>query len=312
MKDFQAHIEWAKRNNSDLTIRKATESDGNSFVSLYNQYYKNRKTSIDYFKWQFLDSPFDSQLFLVLKNDELIAYCGLKIYLLSNNLSTGFVIDFLIDEAYRKRGIAFLLEDAIASYCKERGVLLLSALPNPFGNAALKAMGWTTVAKVDSMVLDLKENHSITKIEAKPQEVIEELVKFYKDETYRSWRFDQSPVYCYENVSKGNKAVAVTKLFFDSVNGIIYGDIVDIVVSEHEELAEPLIDEVIKYMNAKQVKTLTCWAFPHTKLYAVLINKGFKSMPQNRFFCVKPLSSENEYLVSLNKWDIVEADSEVY
>jgi GNAT superfamily N-acetyltransferase len=311
MKNFQAHIELAKRINSDLTIRKATESDGSSFVNLYNQYYRSRKTSIEYFKWQFLDSPFDSQLFLVLQNDELIAYCGLKIYFLSNNLSTGFLIDFLIDEAYRKRGIACLLEDAITSYCRERDVLLLSALPNPFGNAAFKAMGWTTVAKLDSMVLDLKENHLLTARKVKPQEVTEELVKFYKDEKYRSWRFDQSPVYSYEYVSKG-KAVAVTKLFLDSSNGSTCGDIVDIVVSEHEELAEPLIDEVIIYMNAKQVNTLTCWALPHTKLYAVLINKGFKRIPQNRFFSVKPLSSENEYLVSLNKWDLVEADSEVY
>jgi len=312
MKDFQAQIEWAKRTNSGLTIRKATESDGNTFVDLYNQYYKNRKTSIDYFKWQFLDSPFDSQLFLVFNNDKLIAYCGLKIYKLSNNLNTGFVIDFLIDESYRNRGIAFLLENAITLYCKERDVLLLSALPNIFGNAALKAMGWTSVAKVDTMVLDLKENHSLNKIEVKPHQSKEELVKFYKNEIYRNWRFNQSPVYSYEYVSKGNKAVAVTKLFFDSVNDVIYGDIVDIELSEHEELAESLIDEVITNMDAQQVKTLTCWAFPHTNLYGVLINKGFKSLPQNRFFCVKPLSSQNEYLVSLNKWDLVEADSEVY
>jgi len=65
MKNFQSHIEWAKRVNGNLTIRKATESDGNAFVNLYNQYYRHRKTSIDYFKWQFLDSPFKSQLFLV-------------------------------------------------------------------------------------------------------------------------------------------------------------------------------------------------------------------------------------------------------
>lgn len=312
MKDFQAHIEFAKRINRELTLKKATESDGISFVNLYNQYYSNRKTSINYFKWQYLDSPFDSQLFLVLKNDKLIAYCGLKIYLLSNNLSTGFVIDFLIDETHRRKGIAFLLEEAIVSYCKESDVHLLSALPNPFGNATLSAMGWTTVAKVDSMTLDLKENHSLKIVAAKQKDVIEEPFKFYKDEVYRSWRFDQSPVYSYENVSVGNKAFAVTKLFFDSFNGITYGDIVDIVVSEQEELAEPLIEEVIKYMNLKKVRTLTCWAFPHTRLYSVLLSKGFKSKPQNRFFCIKPLSRELEYLVSLNKWDLVEADSEVF
>lgn len=214
MKNFQSHIEWAKRVNGNLTIRKATESDGNAFVNLYNQYYRHRKTSIDYFKWQFLDSPFKSQLFLVWDKDQLIAYSGLKIYVLSNNLSTGFVIDFLIDLAYRNRGLAFLLEDAIITYCNEHDVHLLTALPNQFGNAALMGMGWTTLAKIDSMVLDLKKVDRFTTIDSKPKENLEKTLKFHKDELFRSWRFDKSPVYKYEYVFNESNAAAITKLFF--------------------------------------------------------------------------------------------------
>lgn len=303
-------LERVKFLNSTITIRKAVESDGDIFVDLFNSYYK-RKTTIHYFIWQFFESPYKSAIYLAFDKDLLIGFCGIKIYPLTNGLSTGFVIDFLIDEAYRKRGLAFLIDEHILNFCLDNNVACLSALPNNFGNAALKSLGFKTLSKIDTLFLDTSKWCCSAYNISEPASLISEIVEFKKDDKFRGWRFDKNPLYAYIKVSLSDCCFAITKIYKDSVSNESFGDIVDMqFVSLKDALS--LIHKVIEEMSKYSVTVITTWALPHTHLYKCLINNGFVEKEQERYFCLKPLNPEFERLKSIELWNLVEADAEIF
>jgi GNAT superfamily N-acetyltransferase len=312
MLNFDIQLEWTKRLNSGLVVREGVESDGPSFVNLYNLYYANRQTSIDYFLWQYFKSPYDSKLWLIFDSCGLVAYCGLKIYPLNNNLTTGFVIDFLVDESYRKRGLAILLHDRILTYCKKREVNILTALPNHYGNSAFKSLGWSTVAKIDNLQLDLKSWTERKNSCKRLGDEHKKYIQFCRDDIYRFWRFDENPVYEYNTIFIAENVSAVTKLYCETTGGLLYGDIVSWDVSSDSDEVVELVDKVVLNMRSKNVEFLTCWALPHTSLYDCLIAYGFTQIKQERYFCLKDISGVNDYMFEVDKWFLVESDSEVY
>jgi GNAT superfamily N-acetyltransferase len=151
MPDVYDYLERVREINPDIIVREAERTDGTHFVALFNSYYK-RKTSIAYFQWQFFDTPYEAKLFTAFDDGKLVGYLGVKIYPLSGNILAGFAVDLLIDEPYRKRGIAYLLGAEIMDFCKSRGVAVMAALPNAYGNAAFKSFGWKSIAKIDTLV----------------------------------------------------------------------------------------------------------------------------------------------------------------
>lgn len=303
-------IERVKELNPTVCIKQAKETDADAFVNLFNIYYK-RKTSKAYFNWQFFESPFASALFMAFDGDKLIGYYGIKIYPLTNNSNAGFAIDFLIDETHRKKGIAFLLDEQVIQFCNENKAGCLTALPNAFGNAAFKALGFKSIIKVDTLLLDTL-NRPVGYVE--PLIIANEnglQIGFKKDESFRHWRFDLNPLYKYKKVSLNDNCFAITKIFTDPVSKESFGDIVDIHF-DSLNIAFRLVDKVVAEMVLQNVKAITIWALPHTHLYNGLTTKGFLKQTQERYFCVKPLTPEFENLASVQLWNLVEADAEIY
>jgi hypothetical protein len=310
MADVYEYAKRVREFNPDIVIREADQADGEPFVALFNSYYK-RKTSLAYFQWQFFNTPFESKLFTAFHDDKLVGYYGVKIYPLSGEILTGFAIDLLIHEPYRKRGIVFLLEAAIMNYCKSKGVSVMTGLPNAYGNAAFKSLGWKSIAKIDTLVIDNLNAISLSDKGITGVNNNSALTKFVKDDEYRIWRYNNHPIYNYEPIILDENNYAITKLFTDPVNGNIFGDMVEVSCIEVQNF-ELLLSKILIQMEAKNVHTLTTWALPHTSLYFLLKELGFKTVPQERFFCVKLIDSNLEKLYHINNWDLAQSDAEIF
>lgn len=310
MENTIAFLTRVRELNSSIQIRRAILSDGQAFVRLFNNYYK-RKTCIEYFKWQFFDSPFDSMLAMAFDGEALIGFYGIKKYPLSTGIYSGFAIDFFIADTYRKRGIAFLLESEVVRFCQENDIKLLTALPNFYGNAAFKTLGWSSVAKIDTLVCNdfnllfhnSKEAIEIVEIEA--------YVRFAKDEIYRTWRFNDNPLYNYKKIHVDKNHFAMVKLFKNPETSHSVGDIVELVCPNLKVLSV-LINEVVAFFKEENVNTMTIWALPHTVLYSFLVENGLKIEEQQRFFCVKAIDLSQRSLTDIKMWNLDECDAEIY
>jgi len=309
--DLSLLIKRVHELNPTIYVREANLNDGDQFVTLFNSYYK-RKTTLEYFKWQFFETPNLTKLFLAFDANKLVAHLGVKQFLLSNYVLCGFAVDLFTDEAYRNKGISYLLQYEVEEFCHKNGMSVLAALPNSLGNGAFKSLNWNSISKINTMVLaslkTFNNNFSILK------DLFEEnkLIRFEKDILYLKWRFEQNPIYEYKQTQINEKTFAITKLFTDPINGIVYGDIVNISFTQHGKDLNQLIENIRHDMNCQGASKITIWALPQTQLYLRLLNLGFEAMPQERYFCVKLLIKNLESLKNINNWDLVEADSEVY
>ena len=233
-----------------------------------------------------------------------------KISSLTNGAKIGFAVDFLIDEAHRKKGIAFLLEGAVQKFCLENNVSIITALPNIYGNSAFRSMGWKSLIKIDSLVLknsNLVKFDSAVNISYTSKE--NGFISFVKDEKYCFWRFDQHPIYKYESIKINKDVFAVIKKFEDSSTGEIYGDIVDMHYTNSE--FDNLFAAVLEKMKQMKINVITTWALPHTKLYQMLLERGFEAVAQERYFCVKYFGDKPDYF-DIENWNIVQIDAEIY
>jgi GNAT superfamily N-acetyltransferase len=304
MIDRELYATRVRELNPSVVVRPASESDAQAFVDLFNASYK-RKTTIEYCHWQFFDQTVPSALFVAADAGKIIGFFGVKIMPVFPGMRGGFTVDLLIHEDWRKRGIGWVLEPAVAEYCERHGASFMAALPNTFGNAAFKAMGWKSIAKIHTLI----RQDGAPVSDASPKGVDENLIHFIKEASYLHWRFERHPLYRYANVEHSNGNFAVTKLFPDP-GGKIFGDIV--LVQADANVRYDLLKQVVHQLASEGVKEITLWALPHTAAYAQALSLGFVPAPQERYFCIRTLSADNDKVLGIRNWDLSECDSEIY
>jgi len=310
MPDFRDLLPRIKELNNTIVIRAAEINDGPGFVQLFNTYYK-RKTSLEYFKWQFFTSSYESRLFTAFDDTQLVGFYGIKLYPLTSGILTGFAIDFLLDESYRKKGIGYLLEAEVEDFCRTRGVSVLSALPNASGNAAFKAFGWNSVSKIDTLVKGLPIDAKMINYTGEIAIGDEKYIEFAKNKEFREWRYNAHPAYNYEHITLDKDNFAVIKLFANPFDKKNYQDIVEVSYSSMMHLVK-ILEKIFQEAADKNVDSITIWALPHTALFRFLVKQGFNSLPQERFFCLKMLDERMAPLDHLEKWNLAEIDAEIF
>jgi GNAT superfamily N-acetyltransferase len=280
-----------------------------------NQQYARRKTT-EYFDWQFFQLE-NAKYLSAFKEQTLIGGYGVQIY--NQNAATLPTIcksmDWIVDLKFRNRGLALLLINEVETWATAAGVDVIATFTNRNAWKALTSTGYCGF-KVDSMTFnpvqvkqDIKADHFTEKKTSKN----EICTWFHKSQTWRYWRYDQHPDYKYDHIILETGEFAVTKIFIDPITSVSYGDIVDFECSlADQDKLGTLFQKACQHLTIQGIEEITTWALPHTLLYNILLANGFYAKPAERYFCIKILNPEFEYLNQLHNWHLVQSDSEIY
>lgn len=309
-------------NLQDLEFRPALVNEGDQFISLMNKTYARKKT-IEYFKWQFFDSPLNTVLMGAFLEDKLIGCFGLQCRKLSNGLMGGQAIDLIIDKGFRGRGIfAELGKNALDFFGKSLDFGFV--LPNISGRRAIeKSLGWKNIATIKTMVLPnihlQYDKNSVTIVtdwnnftfEDNKKDQVEGLY-FLRKSNELKWRFGRNTEYKYSAI-KVDEAFAIVKVFVDPVTKERFGDVVDFSCDIKDDLLlKTLFCSAADYLKQRGIKKITTWAMPNTVLHKILEEIGFVESNQERYFCLKAFKFKHGYLHDISNWFLVEGDAEIY
>lgn len=297
--------------NQDLYIREARPSDVFGFTRLMSSYY-SRKNNEKYFTWRFFACPSPSTLYVVTTKENLIvgAY-GVNIFMLTNGKLCGLTLDLIISDAYRHRGLLFLLEDKINKFTKKHNCSYLLCFPNDIGmKAHTKIERWKMVRTIPILVF------SLTTMKAKQGQISKvvsdkEQVSFEYSRQLLKWRFEENPEYKYQHIKSG-KCQSYIKFFSDTVKNITVGDIVYYNFSTYSKSTfQTLINTSIKKLQSRSVHKIITWCSDNSPLYPIFLSLGFVPQIQPRYLCIKPLLP-NATDPKLLNWQILPGDSEVF
>ena len=296
----------------DIIYRLATRGDIRRIKEIFNTQYVRKKND-DYFIWQYFECAWPTAVICAEVDGRVEGMFGLQRRELDGGIPIGQAIDLLITPAMRGKGVfAEMGKRAISHFPELR---ILCVLPNLNGrNACVKSLGWSEVAKVDALILnvtqqlprDLPFHKLLLGITKHP-------VHFCWTAELRKWRYVHHPDYNYEIVNGNTGCFAVTKVFTDPITNRRFGDIVDFQAPfDDPVLLFDVFSKSITCLLDKGVENITTWALPSTLLYNILKAMEFKSVPQERYFCVKVLDQNLEHLYDISSWSLVEADAEIY
>jgi hypothetical protein len=290
----------------DIEYRLATKKDIPRLVELMNSQYARKKNN-SYFDWQYFSSFFPTISMCAFLNNDLIGMFGVQKKKLNNGIYIGQLIDLLIREDWRGKGVFTELADRAMRHFKN--LTDYCVLPNLNGKIAVeKALGMKTIAKIDNLVLNLDEcKHQIHDINKEKKQY----TAFQKSKKYYQWRFDRNPEYDYKKISINSKCYAYTKIFKDPISKISIADIVEVNINNaSEKNCEALIELIISNYTNEKIKYLNSLALPNAKLFSLLKKFGFIPKPQERYFCIK--SRSNSKLINIKSWDILPSDIEIF
>lgn len=296
--------------NADITIRTADTCDEPGFTELMNKQYKRKKTK-DYFYWHFINAPIPVKLFVAYYKEKLVGFYGVQIHRLIDNNFCAFTVDLLIKPEFHNRGICALLEYEAVQYAIKYNCNSITSLSNLNGSNVHKAMEWKNITIIKTLSLANQKNIFL---EVKSELIgCHELTSFSKNKEYRHWRYSKHPDYDYKYINISPDIFAIVKIFTDPVNKKRYGDIVDFECNMNNlTLLTELFLKTSRYLLEQGIDSVTTWALPHTPLYPLLQSIGFEETAQERYFCIKVLKHEYNYLYDISQWHLVQADSEVY
>lgn len=298
--------------NSTISIREAEISDGQNFIDLINHSYSKKKT-IDYYIWRFFRCPYETKLFVAYDGAEYVGNIGVHLLPLTNRAVCGFIVDLLVEDTYRQRGIFYLLEKVVRDFAVRNGASLLACLPNVDGQKAYEKLPeWETVGVINTLELFNKPEMALKK-NNKTGVSKSKLCSFLKKPVYRRWRYDENPLIKYDKISLSENSFGLVKIFVDPTTGERFGDLVELHVDLLKpRLVEKLIKKIWDFFSDKNLKVITLWAIPNSPLNKIAKDLGFQESSQQRFFCVKILDSQCKNLRLLANWHLAEGDSEVF
>ncbi len=302
-----------------VEFRPVTITEGDQFVSLMNKTYTRKKT-LEYFKWQFFDSPLKTVLMGAFLKERLVGCFGLQCRRLNNGLRGGQAIDLIVDKEFREKGIFTKLGEAATEYLGD-SIDFCFSFPNSSGREALGgSLGYQTVAVVKTMeTRAVKGNGPAEIVETWNDLAVKDNRKgngndlfFIRDLAELNWRFGHNPEYSYTIIRISGDAFAIVKVFVDPVTRERFGDIVDFSYPEGDaSLLEGLFCTAGDYPRKKGINKITCWP-ASAYISRILERIGFTEAGQERYFCVNTLRSGHEYLLEASNWLLVEADAEIY
>ncbi len=280
----------------ELRLEPLSLSNCYLLADLMNRHYE-RQRPVEYFHWQYFDYPLPVVAMGAFDGNRLVGHFGLQRKPMS---PTGFidqVMDIIIDADYRGGELFGRLFHEVKARMDTAAPSMV--LANPAGiRACVRTLGFTQVAKIDSLVLRSLAMLDSTKTTDSPTQ----RHRLRLDGGLLRWRFLDHPIFEYHFHGQEDGALVVSKLFTlgDSCQG-------DLVFYQNQP-ALSLWRKTCLDLVERGATRINCWAFPGTSEREALLELGFElDAPQERYFGLK---SDQPNLSEARAWNIVQADTE--
>jgi hypothetical protein len=307
--------------------------DCNLFCDLFNSHYSRRVDEL-YYKWQYFETPFPSNLFLAITRTGELAGCyGYQIKDTCFKQNIAWAIDIIIDYPFQQKGLFRHLAGFAANKVNVFKPIALCVMANLRANFAhVKGLHWRQISIFENYIrvtsdLSLLEHKSFQFIPAQKiknefwnKEIIRKspsIICNKRSNDYLKWRFLDSPWYKYEYfyVVRNAKEFGyiILKIFRDPQSRISFGDIVDMMWIEDDPIAiDQMVKFAITYFYRKGIHHATIWLQGNSILEDVGVKLGFSETDQKRYFSCKVINNCYEWLKDHRRWFITMADSEIY
>ena len=318
-----------------LTLRLARNDigDGSRFCELFNSLYL-RHVNVNYYRWQFFDTPFPSQLSMAITRDGELAGCYGFHVLRSVPADTriAWALDIMVAPRFQGEGVfRALAEFAIAQVLLHRPIALCVMANQRADGAHVHGLGWHRVNVLTTFVCSTSsslsnpvklqfsqcddfEGHAVPSILAQRDM---SLASTLRSTQFLDWRFVSNPWRSHDLFIARRReepfGYLALKKFQDPRTGQAFGDIVDLRWSDDdpEALAE-MLRFALGHFHAQGVQQAAMWLQTNTLLDQIGCDLGFVETEQKRYFCCKVLDEHYKWLEDPKRWFITMADSEIY
>jgi GNAT superfamily N-acetyltransferase len=291
----------------DLHLRLARNDafDSRSFCDLFNSLY-SRKVDHRYYSWQFFETPFPSCHAVATAADGAWIGCfGCHIIPSAADVPPiGWMIDLMIQPAFRGKGIFRRLADFLFTSIAQHKPAALCALSNENADLIFTgALGWNRPATITTCTQSTEHAPKLSgnfdfraypRIETGVLASIANrfhipLATHRRSEKFLKWRFAENPWYPYQMLVASQRgadvAAVVIKKFQDPQSGNSFGDIVDVFWSQEDPiLLRDLLSATLQHFKNLGIRTASTWLQTNTAFDLAGKEMGFTSSIQKRYY----------------------------
>jgi len=328
--------------NIETRVRPYQNGDEHQIVDLFRISSDHIRT-VDFFKWANLINPFSQSISLLLESEDnsiVGHYSVMKVELVYKDrlIKAGFGAQLVIHPLFRNFKCMWQLLQTTWSRSQEEGLDFIYAFPNnniwPIKN---KLMGWKLVNVFSAHELDLKQTNIIdvevsevefqridnlspykdliNNIFKKSKNRFNNLIHIERNYEFVHWRFFQHPIEHYQFFlirSKDKVVIGWAALKFYKKEEILYGHIVDLVVSD-ENMYMDLLKHVVKLFKSYGVDIVSLWGNKTTRDICNeigFVEKGFATNFGIILFENSILEQVDLY--NYNSWDLAMSYSDAF
>lgn len=331
-----------EKNNFRTGVRAYRKGDENQITDLFRISIDNPRT-VNYWKWANLKNPFSKSISLVVEDCDksIIGHYSvmvLKLICKDRSFSAGFGAQLVIHPRFRNFKLMWELLNNVWSISKENGLSFIYAFPNnniwPLKN---KMMGWRLIKEFNALELDLKNaklNHKktseikfqrtgnlsqykdvINNIWSKNSDKYKNLIHIERTYDFVNWRFflhplEHYPFYIVKDSSENILGWIAFKFY--RKNGVLYGHIMDFVMSERNHERD-LIKKAVKWFADRGADVVSVWGNRFTR--ASYEEFGFKENGFLTNFGIKMMDNNTEGqkdAKNFNRWDLAMSYSDAF
>lgn len=326
----------------EIFAREYRRGDEYGIVDLFRISSDHLRTK-NFLKWANIKTPFSKSISLVLQdsNEDIIGHYAVMIFRLSYKdeiFNVGFGSQLVIHPKFRNFKFMWHLLNSVWNSSKEKGLSFLYAFPNsniwPVKN---RLMGWELIKEFQTLEFDISGedvisgNDSELKFQricalTKYKELInniwdvskgmyKDLIHIERNYDFVRWRFflhplEHYPFYLVKD-SSGNILGWIAFKFYRK-NGVLYGHIMDFVMSERNHERD-LIKKAVKWFADRGADVVSVWGNRFTR--ASYEEFGFKEKGFLTNFGIKMMDNNTEGqkdAKNFNRWDLAMSYSDAF
>ena len=310
------------------------KSDFFKYLPLIEDLYResfNGGKEINYFKWRYLDNPYeDLQIIVALDSGKMASFYAVspkEILFNGEKIKTAISLNTMTSEKYRGKGLFVTLADKLYERMSESGYEMVWGYPNNISHRTfIDKLGWENIYKIPT--LEIKKNDinlNLLEIDDKINVLTDDSFDYnynklpnvrsnftvYKDNDILRWRYLNNPNNDYFNsciVRDGLvSSFIVSKIYNQTLN------IIDYRYSTPEEFFI-IFKSILTDSNYNLIDKISIWNNISSDIRNRLEKLGFSNNYPIRYFGGKILNSKvkkNDF-INWRNWNLNMGDNNEY